>query len=485
MASFGGVAQGQPRGDAAEGLGEPVVSALPPLAPQPRLALGGGVALREEEVRASARAYYPGLLAAEQKLAGAEGSRLEAEGGFDVGVVGKGQATGLGYYYYTTGDVEVSQPLQTLGAEVYGGYRVGVGKIPVYNGEYETLNGGEVRLGVEVPLAQGRAIDARRGKLRQGQAKVEASGWALEVKRLEVGWAAAAAYWGWVAAGERYRVASEVLELAERREGQIDALVKAGKIPAVERLENRRAVLGRRQDLVKAQRKLEASALKLSLYLRDEAGRPVVPGPERLPGAMPVPAPPEGLERGEATALERRPEVQELAALRALLEVDVEVSENAQLPQVDLGLEASRDVGPGSEDAQERLGPGVLWGGVTVKWPVQQRKARGQAAQARAALGQLEQDGALMRDQIGVEVADARSALLAADQQVELTRQGWEASALAAEAERRRFTLGSTELLKVTILEQYAADTEVKHIDALMEAWVERARWRAVTGAGW
>jgi cobalt-zinc-cadmium efflux system outer membrane protein len=470
--------------DGAEGLGEPVVTNLPPLSPLGRLSLGGGAPLGVEEVQEAAQARYPGLLAAEQKRVAAEGKLLEAEGSFDLSLVSKSQLAAAGYYRYLYSDVGLEQPLQPLGASIYGGYRLGSGKIPVYKGEYETLDGGELRLGVEVSLLQGRAIDARRAKLRQGAAKVEASEWALEVKRLEVGWSAAAAYWGWVASGERYRVALEALELAESREGQIEAQIQAGKLPAAERLENRRAVLGRRQQLIKAQRKLEASALKLSLYLRDAAGAPVVPGPERLPARLEPPPPLQGdALQGRARALDLRPELRELDAMREGLRVELELADNAQLPQLDVGVEASQDVGPGSGDASKRLGPTAVLGGVAVKWPVQQRKARGQSASARAALEQLELDGGLLRDQIGAEVADVLSAIQAADEQVTITRDGWEISGRAAEAERRRFALGSTDLLKVNILEQYAADTHLKHIDALEEAWVERARWRAVTVA--
>ena len=117
------------------------------------------------EVLASAAEHHPRVRAALAGERAAESELLAARGAFDpqLDVIGK-LRTGA-YYELRRLDAEIRQPTPLWGAEVYAGYRLGLG---VYEDHYpsyysdETLDQGEVRAGVRIPLWRDGRLDSRR-----------------------------------------------------------------------------------------------------------------------------------------------------------------------------------------------------------------------------------------------------------------------------------------------------------------------------------
>lgn len=71
----------------------------------------------------------------------------------------------LGYYSSKRLDTVVTQPLPVLGASVFGGYKLGLGTFASYDGKSQTLDLGEIRGGLVLPLYRDSAIDSRRAAL--------------------------------------------------------------------------------------------------------------------------------------------------------------------------------------------------------------------------------------------------------------------------------------------------------------------------------
>lgn len=469
------------------------LASLPPLTPIEDLGLGGGVPLTLAEVIASVDRHHPPLEAAEQRVRAAEGVRLSAEGAFDLTLGTRATGNFFGYYEYGRLDVSLSQPTPFWGATFVGGWRVGRGfargGIPDYYRYDETFDGGELRLGAVVPLWRDGPIDSRRATLWRAEHNVEATREDRDARRLRVVYAATEAWVRWVAAGQRYRVARELLAIAEERDAQIAARVRAGAIPPIEHLENRRAILERRQALVAARRLLEQRALSLSIYLRDDDGTPLVVSASRLPSALEGPREAAVNEAEDtARALDQRPEVRRFAAQRRAAEVAVELADNQLSPRVDLSVLGSIDVGgPGVSDPerayeiQRALERPQLETMLTLQVPLQFRDARGRIEQSRAELAALDADFELARDQIAVEVRDARSALRAAAENVTIAEESAHVARLVADAERLRFESGASSLLLVNLREAAAAAAAQAAIDASADLAIARAAWLAAT----
>lgn len=237
-----------------------------------RLEVGGGSSLGFDEVVRSVDRHHPELLGARQRQGGAAGQLLAAEGGFDLRLDAALEHRPFGYYDSTHLIAKLEQPTPIWGAKLYAGYELGLGKIPLYDGDYETLNGGELKAGLRVPIWRDGPIDKRRAAIGKATFILDAEAAATRVALLELSLDAGEAYWKWVAAGQSYLVAVALYDLARDRDAQLASKVQRGAVPAIDRAENLRAVLTRREAVVTARRSFEQAALKLSLYARDDDG---------------------------------------------------------------------------------------------------------------------------------------------------------------------------------------------------------------------
>ncbi|HJL19949.1 MAG TPA: TolC family protein [Sandaracinaceae bacterium LLY-WYZ-13_1] len=467
---------------------------LEDLPPSGRVDVGGGQPLTVGQVWSSVERHHPTIAAARADLRAAEGERLAAEGGFDLTVSGQAWMAPAGYYNWGRAYLNLYQPTPLWGATFFGGWRIGRPfesdedvdpGIPSYYRNYETLTGGELRAGVRVPLWRDGPIDYRRRRLWRAEHAVDAYQRYTDATLLYLQYEAASAYWYWVAAGRKYEITAALLDLAEQRDTQIRARVAAGAIPAIEALENRRVILGRRRELVEARRALERAAIALSLYVRGRDGEPRVPPPARVPDFPEPPGPLEvDLAREIRRAVSTHPTLARYEALLERQEVSVDYAENRFAPRIDVQLEASIDLGEGNDRQQSTYEDPVVEGSVLLEVPLQFREARGGIARERGELASLREDARLARNRIAAGVRDAHSAVRAAEQTVEMARETAEVATAVAEAERRRFELGATELFVVNLREQYAAQARKYLAEAEAALQVARAQWRAATARG-
>lgn len=435
-----------------------------------------------EDVARSVQTHHPLLLAEQSTAEVATAEARAARGEFDLTLSTQARAGVLGYYDPRRVDVLLEQPTTLFGATLYSGYRIGRGNIAPYYGEQATLEGGEVRGGVRVPLWQDRAIDARRAGLkttRAAQVMAEAD---VQSARIQLERDAALAYYSWVAAGLREQVAAELLRLATERDAQIASKVELGALPAIERLDNQRAILDRTQRLVQARRSREKASFELSLFLRDAEGRPRVLGPGDLPSALEGPATLPSLSSAAERAIEQRPELDAYAAQIEQARIELSLSDNRVAPRLDLFGEVSKDLGNGPSELVKSLQEPVLEVGATLSVPLWLRKARGKRDSAEAKLDATESKADFARDKVLYEVQDAYSAERAAQERLKAAKAAATAAEQLAQGERTRLDLGATTLLFVNIREQQAADAEVSVIDALAEWNLAHARARAAMG---
>jgi outer membrane protein TolC len=420
-----------------------------------------------EEVLGSVRQQHPGMEAARQGVATAEGELLSAQGGFDTLLKARGVYVPFSYYPNERLEATLEQPIPLGGTRLFAGYRLGQGKFPPYYGEQETLSGGELRAGVEIPLWRNFTLDKRRADLTKARLRLDIASFTLAGEQLELQREAAYHYWDWVAAGRQLAIAEAQYSLAVTRHDQLARRADQGDIPRIEHTENERALLEREADRVAARRKLEQTALKLSLYLRDAEGSPLIVPSSRLPEGLPTPDDTfkAELDAWLEKALSQRPELRELALQREVVQLDTALARNQTAPGVDLGLSVARDLGQGPES----LRPTELQASLVLDIPLQFRAARGQLQAAEAKRAAVDAKARLTRDKVITEVRDTLSALRAAHERVGLARSAADVARRLAQAELARFEHGATRLLFVNLREQTAADAELKEIKALVD----------------
>ncbi|MHC4263857.1 MAG: TolC family protein [Planctomycetota bacterium] len=440
-------------------------------------------AIELEDVLHAVDRHFPLILAAREEIEIAEGELIAARGGFDTSLGTDAYVRTEGFRETERLDVFLEQPTPFWGTSFEGGYRFGLGDFDFYEEGYQTNESGELRLGVNVPLFQGRTIDPRRVALWQARLSRDQADPLVLAKRLEVARKATDAYWKWVAAGRLREIALRLLALADDRTEQIENGVEEGLLAPINLTENQRLVVERQANLVRAERGLQETAIALSLYWRDVDGRPLVPVDDLLPYDFPnVHAADDVLIEADVEfALTHRPEIQGFALELESLGLSEELAENRLLPTVDLGVYASQDLGDGVSTPDDK-GDFELAFMLEFALPLQLRSARGGTRELRARVRQLQRQVQFARERIVTEVQDARSAL----------RQNWLAIAQArenvrlanelAELERFQLSVGESDLLRVNLREQQAAVAGASYVAVLRDYFRALGSYRAVIG---
>jgi outer membrane protein TolC len=452
----------------------------PPAVATPDTATGAQ-SLTLEQVTRSVYYAYPGLEAAMREMEIAAGKEQAAQGEFDLKLKAGSQSDALGFYQTYKNAVKLEQALWH-GGGVYGQYRLGRGNFPTWDG-LETNDGGEFKVGVLRPLLQNSAIDQRRADIFQATLRRQQVEPAVQALLLELVRDAADAYWSWVAAGRSYDVQSELLRVTVERNKVYEGRVAADDLPRVELVQNQRLVASRQAKLVEAERKLQATAIKLSLYLRDDAGQPLVPAGKLLPTSFPDPASPaEGDETTIVDAsLANRPELREIDIVRRQVEVDLAQAENLLLPDLTAALDAAQDVGAPTPKGDKT--PFQLSAGLYFDVPLERNKAQGKLRESRGKLAQLAAKRRLVENKITIEVQDARSALATSHERYLRARENTQLAWQLVTAERERFEAEDSDLLRVAIQETAAIEAALAEIEALADYYKAEAALRAATAA--
>jgi outer membrane protein TolC len=441
------------------------------------------------EVLASVRYFFPLLLAAEQEREIAAGQRLAAEGAFDPTVRGRA-AERFGSFSNGVLDLAVEQASPFGGIGTFAGWRLGDGNFPVYYGERKTADGGEFRAGVGLPLLQNRAIDPARARARAAQIQERLAEPAVVRARLDYLRNAAQAYWAWQAAGAQYRVAEGLLRLADERQEVVDRRAELGRDAGFAADQNRRAVYSRRELRLAAERNLQQAAVRLSLFLRDAAGNPVVPPSAWLRADFldlvpPTPRPGE-LPRDVAGALARRPELVRFQLEKERRANELQLAENQLLPQLDVSAAAAQDLGFSKKTftgdgpfATDRTFAELA---ATLNVPLPFRTARGLSRTARAQLLQLLFQEKYAREEIAAQVQDAVSELTLTYGRVAAARGELEQAAKVVREANRRFLAQRTDVFELNLQEFALAEAQGRVATTLGLFFAAAANYRAVIG---
>jgi outer membrane protein TolC len=322
-------------------------------------------------------------------------------------------------------------------------------------------------MGVEIPLLRDGPIDRRRaniGKSVSGQTVADSL---IEQRRIEYARAAGLTYWDWTAARNKVKVYRRLLAVAEERDRQIAERVAKGDLPEFDRVDNQRAVLQRRAQLLAAERMVKATEYALSLYYRDAKGEPrsveSLEAPSRIP--LPLFVPERKIEHPVQEATEARPEFKNLKAQHEQNDIELRLARNQILPKLDLRVFSANDFGTGNpllEDPE-------LKAGLRIEIPLATRTQRGKIDYYEARQRKLAFTETFLKERIRTDVQDALNALEIAKARVDVVAKEVSAAQELAQGELKRFELGDSNLIFVNLREQNAADAETREIEALQD----------------
>ena len=282
-----------------------------------------------------------------------------------------------------------------------------------------------------------------------------------------------------------------LLELAKERNKGLQEQVESQEKARIDLVDNRRIIVSREAKLINARRKLEQSAVKLSLFYRSATGEPVLTDAVRLPATFSQMESQKeetselGSEAEDTTrALAQRPELAELQLVREQLSVALRQAKNETWPDVDGGLLVSQDVGEPTSPKRDKS-QFQLDAMITVSVPLERRKALGKVRSLRWKLTQLRAKKRFAADKIVAEVRLARAALTAARERVTKASENFNLAGQMQNAEQELFDQGQSTLFNLNIREQQTAEAAAGRVQALLEYFVAKADYAAALGYDW
>ncbi|TWU33404.1 TolC family protein [Novipirellula artificiosorum] len=433
------------------------------------------------DVVASLYRAYPEIARARQQPIVATGELTQAYGSFDTKLYGNTISEPLGNYENYRNGIGVAR--QTWwGSYLAAGYRIGRGHFQPWYKERQTDEAGEFKLAFVHPLLQGRAIDTNRLAVFQASLARQAADPIIQQAILDTSRDAMGIYWQWVAAGAVLEAQRELLQIAEKRGKQFEAGFEADKFAEIDLILNQQLIAERRAKVLETEQKYRQIAFKLSLYLRDEMGQPMVPSDNWLPDHFPETQLPESnFDQDLAAALMRRPEPQLLQLELRGVELERRVACNDLLPRVDFIAEASQDIGKAATKSDDKSEFELVIG-LQGEMPIQRRKARGKIQSTTAKMVQINEKLRLQRDKIGAELMTAYNALVLAKQMVEQNEISLRAAFETLDRYRFAFDRGKIDLIYLNLLESKANETEIKLVEAQQFWFAALADMQAALG---
>lgn len=412
---------------------------------------------------AAVEAHAPQVIQASARADAVRARELIATGVFDPVLSADYDGRMTGFYGGQVADVAVRQRLSGLNAEVYSGYSLSRGRLPVYEDQYLTNRGGEIRAGARIALWRGRAVDPQRTRLANARINTAAADQTANAQIIGINAAAMEAYVDWLYAESVRLVYAELYDIALTRDIAIAKAVAAGQLATITKDENRQLLLARQSQKINAEQRAMEQALRLSVFFRDSRGQPVRPVFGNL-AVVPQfnPYLDRTIEELLRQTLDGRPD---LVALRLQIDVllaDERLAKNDLQPDLALSYEVRRDFGDGSET---RMGTDHKVG-LNLNVPIRFSRARGALAEVSANIKAARADLRLRQDQAALALQANQAALVATEQQLQIGVNEVEVAQALREAEEVRYLAGASDVFRLNAQETALANSKLRVLSA-------------------
>lgn len=420
---------------------------------------------------------FPLIIAAKQAIAKAKAGNYAAHGAFDPVIKSEALASTAGPYKNHNLDVEYRIPTISNGGYVFTGYRYGQGDYPIYNQGYLTENKGEIRTGVAFPLLNGREVDANRTSLALSKVNIHIQQENLRLTRLETKLEASVAYWRWRGELLKLHLAKQLLALASERQKAIEKRFEHGDAAKVEVVENDRFILQRRAAVVLAQRALQKAAFYLSMYFRDETGKPIIITSASHLNELPdihfsTNSTQYFLDR-LALLVDQYPRQKIFNYERQMINANLRLADNTRLPRLDMSVYYAQDMG--RNNAHVPINDKSLNLGFNFSFPVLQRRAYGDIEQNKRALNELTEKQTFLHEKLSMQLRDSINQAIADKQEAELARDEVKLSYQVERAEIKRFVNGDSTLFLVNQREQSTFDSRIRAVNAAINFFLSKS----------
>lgn len=418
------------------------------------------------QVLQSIDTHYPQVKIARLEVIKASGAFVNAKGQFDPSLEASTRSQPAGGYINNYGDTQLTIPTLYNGVKLFAGYRNGEGNWPIYYQNYLTNSGGEYRAGLSLPLLRDRLIDKERTGLLSSAQLMLMKEQDAEAIKIKIYQEAIKAYWQWVEAGLQLNTFKQLLHLAKERQQAIEKQASLGDLPKLTISENLQQIIQREQLLNQGQMIFEQAGVNLSLYFRDAKGNPLVPEARSLPDLT-------STSYAIEASLREHPGIKKLDHYAAMMQLKRNQARNELLPQLDATAYTFKQNGTGGYPL---MIPQAAMVGVSFKFPLLQRQAKGSLIQAESELRQVHVEKKFLYEQLNNEFANMLIGINRSRQQVSLLKKELTLAQKVQQGETKKFHQGDSTLFLVNQREQMTTQVRLNTLHAQVQLEELKAR---------
>ncbi len=215
----------------------------------------------------------------------------------------------------------------------------------------------------------------------------------------------------------------------------------------------RRSLLKRQAEVLEAENELQNAKAEIGLYLRNDDGSP------RLVETLEPKLETQALRKAKTFELDKRrlPQITSLQTQRDLQNAASEFGRNQRLPILEVDATQFQTLPRRGEPDTTRFQLGVF-----LEIPLENRSGRGKEKAALAKRDSVERQLIYLEAELKARLAQAAATMTASEKRLELLNEELKSANIVANAERRRWRSGDSNLFLVAAREEEAANVEIR-----------------------
>lgn len=408
-----------------------------------------------DKLLASVEKNHPTILKELTKFEESKFDVKRRQGAFDLNLRSKIMQREGDVYDGEYFNVRLDKPLPFMNANVFTQYRKGIRKFPSYEDEYETLDDGEVSLGLRMSLLRYRDIDKNRLELNNAKIEQNIASFQVDVVKEQLKYYVLKTYLGWIYSYEEVKIYEKLLEYSIKQDEAIKFRVKRGDLSAIYITENKQYLIKRKSQLEKAKQKYYSMQFYMSLLWRDDDGKIIdIKGP-------PTDKVFEGIYAKNMDDYKLK--LSEVVPVKILklkinkIKNKFMEAENKLMPKLDLEVSTSKDNGEtltGLDGPEQKI---LL----SVEVPIERNLGKGITQKYSAQRSQLEYKLQYFKEKLESKNIMLKNGLNSTKIIVENSKEELTLAKKMQEAERIRFKNGGSDFFLVNIREQNYAKAQI------------------------
>ena len=416
-------------------------------------------ALSEKEIIKSVLDHYPLIEESAYKAEAAEADVTAAKGAFDHKLMVKSRLWRQRPYNNEYLETYLERQTPFLGAKIVAGHRQGAGDFNFYDLKKDTSSAGQIFAGITMPLLRNLSTDAYRTNLEITRIQKDQADQQLKLKKLVYVHKALSLYYKWVLQSKRVEISEQILDLAKTRQNMLEKKFKAGDTDKLKVTDNLRQINKRQSELIENDIELLKLATELSLYVRDDEGKPVLVK-RKLDAEQTLLSP--LIQKAQSN--QTNPQLKILSFEQKITDAQYKLNNQGRLPGLNVGVTGGRELSnrPG-------YGEHILEVGINFDFPLENRKADGKSVSYYYKQKAVEKELLYMQQQLIQQFNFSRDASDNSHRRWEVSNKEYENTKKVADGERKKWTLGATDLFVVNLREQDQADVDQRRWKALYE----------------